>query len=432
MRCILAALLLLLFVGDVGAASRYVRQGASGANNGTDWTNAYTSLPAALTRGDTYYIADGSYGSYTFDDAESGSTIITIKKATASSHGTETGWDPTYGDGQATFNRIIRFDTGFYVFDGAVRNDADWFDGASYGFRVYHNGSPLQLIIIGDNGRSITISNTYVDAQYKQVSTTTTMAVYAIDSNTWGGIGEHTGLIFRSMFVRGTSNHWFLRNTNGAIVEYSASEGAQSTSANHGEVINLYYTGANAIVRFNKFRDEYIGYGGTAIVAITDPNNETANGLQFYGNVVWDFESSDAAIGFNGYKTNNNKIYNNTFIRGVGFNSGTAFGTGTGNQVYNNLWINCSTVSFDGTHNYNAFSDANARGEANAQVSVQTSIFTNYGGNDFTLASHTNAGVNLGAPYNVDLRGVTRSTWDRGAYEQGGLLPAPNLRWSPL
>jgi hypothetical protein len=35
----------------------YVRQGVTGSNDGSNWTNAYTSLPAKLIRGHTYYIA---------------------------------------------------------------------------------------------------------------------------------------------------------------------------------------------------------------------------------------------------------------------------------------------------------------------------------------------------------------------------------------
>src|SRR3989344_9456483 len=97
-------ILAILFLPKISlAANRYVRQGATGLPNGTDWTNAYTSLPATLTRGDTYYIADGTYGGYTFDDPTSGSTIITIKKATISDHATDVRWDNTYGDRQAGF-----------------------------------------------------------------------------------------------------------------------------------------------------------------------------------------------------------------------------------------------------------------------------------------------------------------------------------------
>ena len=70
--------------------------------------------------------------------------------------------------------------------------------------------------------------------------------------------------------------------------------------------------------------------------------------------------------------------------------------------------------------NYNAYPDANARSEANAQLSVPTSIFVNYAGDDFRLASATTAGESLASPFNADLLGNTRGvdgTWDRGAYE---------------
>ena len=77
-------LALALGAGTAEAAQVYcVRAGATGANTGADWNNAYTVLPATLVRGATYYVASGSYGAYTYDDAESGTTVITIKKATS-------------------------------------------------------------------------------------------------------------------------------------------------------------------------------------------------------------------------------------------------------------------------------------------------------------------------------------------------------------
>ena len=82
---VLVALFLALSALVADAASKYVREAAAGAGTGADWTDAYTALPATLTRGDTYYIADGAYAAYTFDDAISGTTLITIKKATVTS-----------------------------------------------------------------------------------------------------------------------------------------------------------------------------------------------------------------------------------------------------------------------------------------------------------------------------------------------------------
>lgn len=38
-------------------ANRCSRAGATGANNGTDWTNAFTGFPT-FVRGDIYYVAD--------------------------------------------------------------------------------------------------------------------------------------------------------------------------------------------------------------------------------------------------------------------------------------------------------------------------------------------------------------------------------------
>ncbi len=62
----LAAALLFLFVGLVPAAQAqiYVDASATGANNGTSWTNAYTTLSAALAvdvSGSQIWVADGRY-----------------------------------------------------------------------------------------------------------------------------------------------------------------------------------------------------------------------------------------------------------------------------------------------------------------------------------------------------------------------------------
>lgn len=83
------------------AATFYVRADANGRNDGSDWQNACRSLPASLGRGNVYYVADGTYGDYVFDDSTSGSQVIEIRKATQSDHGTDVRWDPSYGDGVA-------------------------------------------------------------------------------------------------------------------------------------------------------------------------------------------------------------------------------------------------------------------------------------------------------------------------------------------
>ncbi|OHD65070.1 MAG: hypothetical protein A2176_02290 [Spirochaetes bacterium RBG_13_51_14] len=95
----------------------YIRSDATGANDGSDWTNARTALPDPLVRGRCYYVADGSYPGYTFNDPESGALNIIIKKATAANHGPAAGWQSSYGDGTAEF-QPLRFTTSYYVLDG--------------------------------------------------------------------------------------------------------------------------------------------------------------------------------------------------------------------------------------------------------------------------------------------------------------------------
>ena len=78
--------ILLIGAPSAQAANHYVRAGATGSASGNDWTNAYTALPSSLIRGDTYYIADGSYAGYIFNTAASGTTLITIKKTVITDH----------------------------------------------------------------------------------------------------------------------------------------------------------------------------------------------------------------------------------------------------------------------------------------------------------------------------------------------------------
>jgi len=78
-------ILLLLLAARLQAAEWYVRDGGTCTSSCTDWTNASDQLTTANTnvaRGDTIWVADGTYNSVTWNVAVSGTTLITIKKAT--------------------------------------------------------------------------------------------------------------------------------------------------------------------------------------------------------------------------------------------------------------------------------------------------------------------------------------------------------------
>lgn len=405
------------------AANKYLRAGASGTGSGDDWANAYTTLSAlesGLSRGDVGYVADGAYGNATFNTAASGTQTITIKKATIADHGTDTGWDNSYGDGQATFNSTITITTPYWVFDGVTRNESNWKDTSAYGFSILANGQDTQIRVSSHAADHITLKYIHLEALNTALPGTTisryTLYVYDGDASS-----DFNGWVVQRCFFQYGNVPFFARRLQGAIVEYCAFADSKSNSANHGEPFSWYFSCDNGIVRYNYFTN----CAGTAILAI----NVNADGHEFYGNIVQNCDTSDGVVGFIGTPPRNVKFYNNTIVGGTGFNSGVYLGDGS--VAYNNLFIGNNNEYFGGSvvHDYNGFSGG-SEGEANQVTGLTTAIFVNYP-SDLRLAGATAGGTALGSPYNTDLTGETRGadgTWDRGAYEfdEGGDPPTPD------
>src|SRR5260370_7279349 len=93
---------LVLVTPTCEAANHFVRSAATGTATGADWTNAFTDLPAHLTRGDVYYVAVGTYSHHLFNDADSGTSVIEIRAPTTADHASAT-------NSQTTFQREALF-----------------------------------------------------------------------------------------------------------------------------------------------------------------------------------------------------------------------------------------------------------------------------------------------------------------------------------
>ncbi len=102
------------------------------ANDGSSWLLAKRYLPSTLTRGTTYYIGTGDFGSYTFNDAAD-STKIIIQKATLADHGIETGWNNTYA-GLARWGNL----------DFTLTSHIDFLGAATTQTLIQHSGSVPQ------------------------------------------------------------------------------------------------------------------------------------------------------------------------------------------------------------------------------------------------------------------------------------------------
>lgn len=411
------------------AAVHYVRAGAAG--NGSDWANAMGSLPASLVRGDTYYIAAGSYAGRTFNDAVAGSTYIYIRKATADDHGTNTGWQPSYA-GTATFGNLT-FSKGYYDLDGRVGGGPGaWTSG--HGFKITGVASGTGKLITINNVTGIRIRHAEIYFSNLVGASTTTASgdlIYAIS----GG----NDLVVQYCWLHDSARTIFYPITwSNILFEYNRMErnGINWTSSNHSEIFSARQV-TNVTVRYNHILD-WKSTGGLMFGGvISSAAQSVSSNLNIYGNIFewtksWGDTANNGAIGSWSHSwmlVRDARIYNNTFVNITDSNPSDAasifpIGNLSNVVVQNNIFYNANPRSIRGTHNYNWFS-TDSHGEANAQVS-SANPFANYSGRDYRLALPTLGVSALAAPYNQDMLGNLRGAdgvWDRGAYEFGGTSP---------
>lgn len=436
-------ILIWVLLGCVSAmgASKHVRQGAVGSGSGDNWTDAYTSLPAALTRGDTYYVADtsSSLGSYTFDDTVSGTTLITVKKATEAEHGSATGWSSAFGDGQAVWGKIT-FSTDYIVFDGVVGHGSDWwYTFTPYGFKIDIGGA--------DNGVQIGATRNNNSVKYCEIdgngSGTTSFDGLRLnqggDNWTFSHLWVHhfdrcAFKIGQSLSGNGDLDNW--------LFEYIFAANNSQNGGIHSEFMSARGT-ATCTFRYNVVKD-FKSTGGMII----------GNGVnwEIYGNVFfWSANlgstANNGAIGTwssaSGYAVSGFKIYNNTFWNLASAANGNAkrifpiSNSSSDHTLTNNLWVDCggaSSVFGAGAddHNYNAFYNHGAtESESQIQTSFSEHPLNDPANGDFQPSIATTAG--LATAFTTDPLGVLYSNgggWQRGAFAFGSAAPdttPPNI-----
>jgi len=415
----LALVLHVLFASAAMAASRYVRAGATGSGSGADWTNAYTVLPTSLVRGDTYYIADGSYGGYNFNTPASGQQYIYIKKATPADHGTDVGWVDTYGDGQVllrtTGKGALEFSTGYWQLLGNqgqgksnlgfVITNGDFvgsdlirlgggvsnivLDRIDASQQVFYGGEGnLNDIIYGASGGSnLTVSNSYLH------DTNWYAAVMLIG---WDGV------LFE--------NNFFENNYRKEILSCRECTNLTWRGNTHKNAAGTgYLVGQNPV---NWYIYNNVFYNTDSRYTTTDcifcnwyGHGMTAKNIYIYGNTFYNVLGA-AAIGYDG--ASNVVAKNNVFYGGAPIN-----------------WR--GAIEHDYNWCYSASGSCSAvTSEANGQ-SGSAGAFVDIAGENFRLAIPTAAGASLPAPYNSDKLGVLRSgtNWDRGAYSFSGNATVP-------
>ncbi len=399
----------------------YIRDGGT-SSLCSDWANACNSLPSNLQRGATYYVADGSYSGRTFSTAVSGTAPITIKKATVTNHGTDAGWNSTYGDGQAAFSGQLRFTTRYWIIDGVSGGGpGSWKTGL--GFKVTETSSTPVIHI--DGGGNVDMSHIELQG--------------AGDNGSAGGIGNDGFQVFggsgpntisyaymhdtgRTMFYHGGGS------TSAITASYIYTGKHESTSNEHSEWAVLRST-ALFTVRWSVITHTE-GTGGI----IAGDNGQTT--AEIYGNVFyndgtsgWGTENNGLIAAFSsGSAAVNWKVYNNSFINIPSALSiyGVSGESPSGNQVRNNLYYLSTNHNpgFGWTQSFDHFVNSGSITGSSGTTGTGNP-FAAYTAYDFRLINNTAAGTPLPAPYNVDALGNIRSTWTRGAYEFNGTTPPP-------
>ncbi len=400
-----------------GDVTYHVRADATGRNDGSDWTNAYTALPSTLRREATYYIADGNYGAYAFDDAESGTQYITIKKAIQSDHGVDTGWSNSYGDGQASFGKVV-FDSDYWIFDG---NSATW----SYGF-IVSGASSSRNVGVG----------TGVD----EIVDSVTIKGVSINSNGVAGvrglqISKASNVLIENVETWNNDNDCVQMSSGQGVVfgHFRCHTRNDAGAGTHGDAFELSASppigGLKNVLRYSiiDWKGQQVFFGGTG----TPPDHGV---WDIYGNLFINSEGSPGAS-TKGLTDHDNpqsigplNVYNNVFD---GLYLAHDWDERTSGNAFNNIYYNLNTVSNFGNtaHDYNYFDSSlgSLFGEANGQSGANP--FVNRASKDYHLLKATNLGYNLLSPYNIDLESNVRGAdgiWDRGAYEySGGGTPTP-------
>lgn len=454
----------------LGAVHVVSPKGGAQGQSGADWDHACKGFtgscaPSSLVRGDIYYVGGGSYPAVTLDTATSGSARITIRGATAVDHGPAAGFvsalsvSTAEGGQQATFASLTLGSSDWLV-DGVVGAGAAGANASqNYGFGIHNDalGLPGVAVFLQANIGDVTLSHLEVDGVHWDVPADNGASNGFYVTPGGGCLDFSSGATFDHLYVHDLKGSAWLGGGN-TTIQYSVIARVRSTPTWHGEGVASRTDCAtgnadHSVFRYNTWQD-VLGTG--AIVALYG----TARSWEVYGNV---FVSTGATC------TNCNPmgptVLDNTgsgYIAGLKFYNNTVYGTqgkcgaystnttGATAQfdIKNNLFYHCmgGIQLREDSVDYNSYFDSYVyfcdgtgvcpgphddyacAGVTNCPAAyaktppAAAALFASPSSFDFhplgaSIDGHALAGTSLGAPYGVDMDGVARTTWTRGAFE---------------
>ncbi|MGD1082667.1 MAG: hypothetical protein ABR881_30500 [Candidatus Sulfotelmatobacter sp.] len=376
-------LFLLAFTGVSVAANHYVWCGATGSATGADFTNAYADLPASLVRGDTYYIAGSascSYGAHTFNDALSGTSVISILHATASANSGVAGWQASFGTTPAEWltSQAYRgwtvlwiIQQGYYTFDGELGTTGTTEPtSGTFGLYLHKTGDGVVPVYLdgSTNGAvlyNITLNHAEIDGSPMNVGNLVNGAngLMTVQSS---GLQSVSGLSLHEVYMHDMETGFLQMHAPANLtVDHSWFSRLMYTASAHGNGVAINpYDGGYSASNLTFSNDTWEDVCGTSVITVM---TGTISGLVIYGNTFFQttnteifpgatnpsFCNGDGQIGdlgvgngssnSGGGLTTSATIYNNTFYSGSTSGGSGVFFTNTNSTNIvqtNNLFVN--------------------------------------------------------------------------------------------
>ncbi len=286
-------ILLLLAAVSIKAASHYINRTATGTTTGASWANAWTNLTnIVFTRGDTYYVAGGTYNANViWSKAASGETWIYVKKANAADNSGDAGWNASFATDQAIFNGRVIITTPFWDIDGVTGSRTN-----GHGIKMQDlAGQGIGTLLLEGIAKGLSL-------KHLEIRNSVYNAPTGIDSLWDNGLGGNkTNWYIGYCYIHECSKDAVsINNINGgtSYSDYSllfennwVSEDGGALNGDHGQGFKVQGDSGWVIIRNNVFANN----SGTAVIAFLGTSGVYTNFL-FYNNIFYKDRIADFPI----------------------------------------------------------------------------------------------------------------------------------------